>query len=266
MLTLFEAMVLGLIQGIAEWLPVSSEGLTSLVMVAFFDKTLAQAIPISIWLHIGTLLSAIVFFRKDVSDILSRVPGYVRDLSQKNDPCDPVITFLIVATILTGLVGYPLIILATGLEDISGALAMALIGALLIFTGLLQKISDKRLNEHKEPSFKDSLITGLFQGLAALPGVSRSGITVSTLLLLRFNAPDAIKLSFLMSIPAVLAAEVGIGLMGSIEVDIYSLVALLFSFGSGLLTIDLFLKVAEKVDFSSFCIVLGLLSLTGLLF
>ncbi|MDW7733332.1 MAG: undecaprenyl-diphosphate phosphatase [Methanolobus sp.] len=261
MLTVFEAVLLGIVQGVAEWLPISSEGMTSLVMINFFGKTLAEALPISIWLHTGTLLSAVIYFRKDVTEILKDIPQYVRNMTSGRKDEQPVITFLIISTMLTGLIGLPLIILATGMEDISGKIATAFIGLLLIFTGVLQISASKKETRKEQPSFGDSLVTGIAQGFAALPGVSRSGITVSSLLLRNFDASQALKLSFLMSIPAVLVADVGIAAMGIIEVDANSLLALLFAFIFGILTIDIFIKMARKFDFAIFCIVLGLLSL-----
>ncbi|WP_406658297.1 undecaprenyl-diphosphate phosphatase [Methanolobus sp. ZRKC2] len=261
MLTVFEAVILGIVQGVAEWLPISSEGMTSLLMINVFGKTLAEALPISIWLHTGTLLSAAIYFRKDVTEILKDIPQYVKNLSSGASEEQPVITFLIVSTMLTGLIGLPLIILATGAEDISGKMATAFIGLLLIFTGVLQISASKKMTRKEQPSLSDSLVTGIAQGFAALPGVSRSGITVSSLLLRNFDASQALKLSFLMSIPAVLVADVGVAAMGMLTIDANSLLALLFAFVFGIVTIDAFIKIARKFDFAIFCIALGLLSL-----
>lgn len=263
MLSFFEAVVLGIVQGTAEWLPISSEGMTSLVMINFFGKTLSEAIPISIWLHMGTLLAATVYFKKDVFAILSGLPGYFQTFSSGGQR-DPIISFLIISTMLTGIVGLPLVLLATDHSEISGASATALIGVMLIVTGILQRTASRGVTKKSIPGNPDSFITGILQGFAAVPGISRSGITMSALLLRKFDTEDAIKLSFLMSIPAVLAAEVGIGLMGAVTLDIYSLVALFFSFVFGLITIDVFLKVAKIVDFSYFCIGLGILSVLAL--
>ncbi|TGC10930.1 undecaprenyl-diphosphate phosphatase [Methanolobus halotolerans] len=261
MLTLFEAVVLGIVQGVAEWLPISSEGMTSLVMINVFGKTFAEALPISIWLHTGTLFSAAIYFRKDLLEILYGIPGYVRNVKSGNKQEQPLISFLIISTLLTGLVGLPLIVLATNITEFSGKIATAFIGLLLIFTGVLQITASARDTKKHIPLFGDSLVTGIAQGFAALPGISRSGITVSSLLLRNFQAPQALRLSFLMSIPTVLVADVGIAMMGMLTIDANSLIALCFAFIFGILSIDAFIKIAQKFDFARFCIVLGLLSL-----
>lgn len=260
MLTVFEAVILGIVQGIAEWLPISSEGMTSLVMINVFGKSLAESLPIAIWLHTGTLLSATVYFRVELKEVLREVPGFIKDRDLQNKE-HTLIIFLIISTLLTGIVGLPLILFATGWEEFSGKLATAFIGILLIFTGLLQITAAKKTKKRTDPALKDSVIVGITQGFAALPGVSRSGITVSTLLLRNFHASDALKLSFLMSIPAVLVAEIGMSAMGLLVIDAASILALFFAFLFGILTIDIFIKVAEKYDFSKFCIGLGVLSI-----
>jgi undecaprenyl-diphosphatase len=97
------------------------------------------------------------------------------------------------------------------------------------------------------------------------PGISRSGITVSVLLLRNYDARSALKLSFLMSIPAVLAAEVGLALLDRITLDAYSLISVVISFVFGMLTIDALLKIGRRINFGNFCIFLGVLSITAVL-
>ena len=260
MLTIFEAIILGIVQGVAEWLPISSEGMTTLVMINVFNRTLADALPIAIWLHTGTLLSAAVYFRTDIKEIISEIPHYLKN-KHVQEKKNSIITFLLIATAITGIIGLPLILFATGMEEFSGKLATALIGVLLIITGMLQISASKRTKKREQPVIIDSVIAGIAQGFAALPGISRSGITVSILLLRDIEASQALRLSFLMSIPAVLAADVGIGAMGLLSFDVNSLLALLFAFVFGILTIDLFIKAAKIFDFSKFCIALGILSI-----
>lgn len=76
MLTYFEAAVLGIIQGIMEWLPISSKAMTSLVMIKFFGQPLSEALPFAIWMHIGTLLASVIYFREELKKIIKRLPVY----------------------------------------------------------------------------------------------------------------------------------------------------------------------------------------------
>ncbi len=277
MLTFLEAVVLGTIQGIAEWLPVSSEGMTSLILINFFGKSLSEAIPIAVWLHMGTLLAALVYFKDDVFLIAKRLPEYFTGIVSRtrmqeipdSEPAgsgeDRLISFLIISTFLTGVIGLPIMLYITEKTEISGEGATAAVGVLLILTGLFQRLSAGAKNPKKEPGMQDALFTGIAQGFAAFPGISRSGITVAALLFRKFDSEKALKLSFLMSIPAVLASEIGIGIMGLLVIDLNSLLAVIFSFIFGLLTINILLKVARKVDFSYFCIILGFMSVLPLL-
>ena len=254
--------VLGIVQGILEWLPVSSEGINSLILVNFFGSTLAEAITLSVFLHIGTLLAAIFYFRKELVLIFKQLR---EDLVNCNDFLgteeNRLITFLIVATFFTGIVGFPLILFSLEQFEFSGKTATAVIGLLLIITGVIQKKAEKKETLEKSIGLKDSIIVGVAQGFSALPGLSRSGITTSVLLFRKYNAKDALRLSFLMSIPAVFAAELGLGLMGGVSFTADVLVAIFFAFVFGVATIDALMKLAEKIKFSKFCIILGALSL-----
>ncbi len=276
MLTFFEAVVLGTIQGIAEWLPVSSEGMTSLILINFFGKSLAEAIPIAVWLHLGTLLAALVYFKDDVILITKRLPEYftgvvyrkrmqeIPDSEPSGAGEDRLISYLIISTFLTGAIGLPIMLYITEKSEISGEGATAAVGVFLILTGLFQRLSTGAKDPKKEPGMQDALFAGIAQGFAAFPGISRSGITVAALLFRKFDSEKALKLSFLMSIPAVLASEIGIGIMGLLVVDLNSLLAVIFSFIFGLLTINILLKVARKIDFSYFCMILGFMSILPL--
>ncbi|MCQ1534308.1 undecaprenyl-diphosphate phosphatase [Methanosarcina sp. KYL-1] len=281
MLTFFEAVVLGIVQGVAEWLPVSSEGVASLIMINFFGKSISEAIPIAIWLHMGTLLAALVYFREEVLLIIRKLPDYFSKVifskvnsgkkeqekpsSENSGETNLLISFLIISTFLTGCIGLPIMLFVTEAAEVSGELATAAVGIFLILTGLFQRISADTKNSKKIPDTKDALLVGAAQGFSAFPGISRSGITVAALLFRDFDSERALKFSFLMSIPAVLGAEIGIGIMDLIAIDIPSLLALIFSFVFGLLTINFLLKVTQKVNFSNFCIILGFISVLSLL-
>lgn len=277
MLTYFEAAVLGIIQGITEWLPISSKAMTSLVMIKFFGQPLSEALPFAIWMHIGTLLASVIYFREELKKIVKRLPVYFSeiilsgrlnkkmDFKTKENEEDSLISFLIIATFLTGILGLPIMLFVVKKAQISGELATAAIGIFLILTGLLQRISADAKSMKKLPDRGDAFIVGMGQGFAAIPGISRSGTTTGLFLLRKFDSENALKYSYLMSVPAVLGAEIVLQIMDIVKVDFTSLLAVVFSFIFGLLTIDIFLKVARKVNFSNFCIILGLMTILSLL-
>jgi len=196
---MLEQIVLGTIQGIVEWLPVSSEGVLVLIRTNFFDieQGLEKTIREVLFLHLGTFLAAFLYFRKDVF----RVWGNKK-----------LFNFLLITTIITGLLGYGLLNLFVNLEEqvaLSGKFITLAIGLLLLITAYLQiRAKTRGHREIRDLKTGDSLLLGLMQGLAVLPGLSRSGLTVSSLLLKKFNSRDALKLSFLMSLPVVLGGNI----------------------------------------------------------
>jgi undecaprenyl-diphosphatase len=167
---------------------------------------------------------------------------------------------LIIATFFTGLIGAPLIVFGLDKIHITGSVAFFFIGVLLIVTGIFQKYARRTVSANKSMSVKDALLVGVIQGFAALPGLSRSGLTISTLLLRRYAPTDALNLSFLLYIPAVIGAEIGLQILkGGIYYNAYALLAVVVAFAFGLLTINVLLKIAERIDFSYFAIFIGVL-------
>lgn len=242
---ILESLVVGTVQGITEWLPISSEGMTSLVMTQVFGSSLQQAVIIALWLHIGTLLAALVYFRKDILEVI-RERGTV-------------FRFLVIATLVSVLVGGPLALVMVEGFLLYGRSAMVLIGVLLIGTGIFQHVSRRAEPAERKPSYRDAVLAGFVQGLAVLPGLSRSGLTVSALLLRRYRAEQAVRLSFLMSVPAVALAGLYASAKGAMA-GAEAAAALVASFVLGLLTIAVLLKAAEKINFSYFTVLMGFLS------
>lgn len=252
---LIEAILLGAIQGVAEWLPISSEGMLTLAMIHLFGKSFSEAIVYALWLHIGTMLAAIVYYRKDVGTIVKDVTQFKFTLLTK---------FLFFATLCSLVIGGILYFVGVELLDGASMTATILIGAALIITGILQ-LTKKQVSVHKDIRVKDSFLAGALQGLAVLPGISRSGTTTATLLLQKYKNDQALRLSFLMSIPLVFASSIALAVFEEVSFSGYSLVAVAVSFLVGILTIDLFVKLAKKINFAYFCLAFGTLIIVAVL-
>jgi len=258
---LLEIIIVGILQGLLEWFPISSQGNIILFMISIFGMNGSEALKLSVYLHAGTLLSVLVYFRKIFRSLLKAFPKYMVGRSDKKE--NRLITFLIVSTILTGIIGYPIFKFAEASAPV-GPLFSALIGASLILTGILQK-SIRKLGRRtiNDINMNDGLLLGIVQGLSAFPGISRSGITLSFLIFREFNSKSALTLSFIMSVPAILAAETGLILTGEFPTIQFweVIIGCLFSFTAGVFSISLLLKLAQKIDLWKFCIIIGALAL-----
>ncbi|MFH1461296.1 MAG: undecaprenyl-diphosphate phosphatase [Patescibacteria group bacterium] len=254
---MMEQIILGIVQGIAEWLPVSSEGLLVLIKTNFFAGAgMEGLIKQALFLHLGTFLAALFYFRKDVGAFLKTLISY-RSADQKKKK---LFNFLLISTIITGLLGYSLLKLFVGLEshlELTGKIITLLIGLLLIVNAFFQlKAKNQGFKQIRDLKIGDSVLLGMMQGLAVLPGLSRSGLTVSSLLLKRFDETVALKLSFLMSLPVVLAGNIILN-WRAFAFSWESFLGLVFSFIFGLLTISLLLRLARKINFGWFVLIFG---------
>lgn len=250
-MTLPEATLLGLIQGLAEWLPVSSEGVVTAVYSLVFGADLPDAVNFSLWLHLGTALSALAAFRSDVWDVL-------RDIAGRPTSPSPVTAYLILATLSSAPIGFLLLIGLFEFSDILGAIAMAAVGLLMLITGaVLIKSKSSGTRTRDDVSWPDAILTGIAQGLAALPGLSRSGLTVSALLWRGVDRREALTLSFILSIPA----SAGAGIYAAVSAGYYAspeaAVALAVSALTGFATIKALMSVARRLNFGWFVLVLG---------
>ena len=251
---MLEQIILGIVQGIVEWLPVSSEGVLILIRTNFFpiEQGLEETIREVLFLHLGTFLAALLYFRKDVWKVWENKKLF---------------NFLLITTLISGILGYSLLKLFINLEEdlvLSSKIITLIIGLLLLITAYLQiKVNKRGDREIKDLNNKDSWLLGLMQGLSALPGLSRSGLTVSTLLLRKFNSHDALKLSFLMSLPIVLAGNIVLNL-NSFSFSLELFVGLIFSFVFGLLTINLLLKIAKKINLGYFVLFFAILVIASI--
>ncbi len=252
------AIILGIFQGITEWLPISSSGQTMLAMVDALKIDAKTALSLAFFLHFGTLLAVLVKLKGDVKHIMMRLPRYRED---------KLVQFIMISTITTAAVGIPVYLLLSDIfeDGVGGGIATALIGAFLVLTGLALYVTKKRMGkrtiENHNPS--DSILAGIGQGFAVIPGLSRSGITVAALISKNYKQEEALHLSFLMSIPATIGIIIIESIQGSIiSVGIPAIFAgVLAAFIVGYLTIDILLKYAKKIRFDSFCILFGLIAI-----
>ncbi len=237
-----EAVILGLIQGITEWLPISSKSQSIIAAMTLFGVSPESAFSFAIFLHIGTMLAAALFFRAEIRQLLKE---------RKQWP------FFVLALIGTGIVGLPLYFFVNS-ALVSVFWMTLLIGILLIASGALQLFS-KPVAAKSEYSIKNGFLLGLGQGFSILPGVSRSGITTSVLLLERFDPSEALRASFLLSIPTVFFAEILIGATNPIVLEWTALLAVFTAFITGYLTLFLYMKLAKRISFAAFAIGFGVL-------
>ncbi len=249
---MFESIVLGIVQGVTEWLPISSEGMIVLVKTNFFGGGgLEDIIKTALFLHLGTFLAALIYFRKDVVKLFSHLFGKER----KEGETHKILKFLIITTLISGFLGFVLLKL---LGVIGGQLLLTsrflnlFIALLLVITGMLQLRAKKEGQKNaSDLRTSDGVTLGIVQGLSAIPGLSRSGLTVSALLLKSFRDDESLRLSFLMSLPIVLAGNILLNLNQSLF-SLNNIVALLTSFIFGYLTIHLLLRMAKKINFGYF--------------
>ena len=262
---MLESILLGLIQGITEWLPVSSEGLVTASATFLLDKSLEDAIGISLWLHLGTALAALFSFKVEILNLTKGFMG--------NPSCfKGEVGFLFLGTAVSALIGLPLLLFAgeifqsnptkNGIQTFT-----ALIGIFMIVTGVIllrSKRSGKR--KRNDSGTIDAMLTGTAQGFSVLPGLSRSGLTVSVLLARGMDRRDALTLSFLLSIPAGIGAGIYTVFSTGIILSPEHLVAVGMSFITGLVTIRILLKLADRINFGIFVISVGMLLASNIFF
>ena len=253
------AALLGLLQGITEWLPVSSEGVVTATYSALKSGSFDEAIGYALWLHVGTALSVLVVFWREIF-------GVVRTAISSPRHPTPLVKFLFVATLASGIVGFPLLLTLGELSERIGATAMALVGVMMLVTGWLQLRSPTLGSRDRDDASPwDGLLAGVAQGFAVLPGLSRSGLTVSLLLARRIDRREALVLSFLMSVPASLGAGLYASLDGGLIDSDEAMVSVVVSAVVGLITIKALLAVAQRINFAKFVIGVGLFVIAGAL-
>ena len=255
-----QPFLLAILQGITEFLPVSSSG--HLVLLNALMPVDAGML-FDLVLHLATLVSVCAFYRRDIASIFMGCIHEIRGESEKTNL--KFVGYLIIATFITGVIGLCLNdIVETRLRNI------IIVGALLVCNAAILWFSQKRgifkLTEGAL-NVKSAIAIGLAQGLAVLPGISRSGSTITTALLLGIEGKDCAKISFLLSIPVILGAVVlHLGDLGEIEssgvliIILAAMVAAVVGYVS-LVLLNRVLQNARFHRFAPYCLVVGVIAI-----
>ena len=194
-MSLIEAIILGVIQGLTEFLPVSSSGHLELGKFLFGDESLPrESMLFTVVLHCATALSTLIVFRKEVLSIIQGLFEF-----ENNDSVQFSLKILI-SMIPAAIIGY---FYSNEIEKLFDQ-QILLVGAMLLVTGLLLFIADRAHDTEKDVAPTHAIIIGLAQAIAILPGISRSGATISTAVLLGIDRTKAASFSFLMVVPLIL--------------------------------------------------------------
>lgn len=251
---LFQSIILGLIQGLTEFLPISSSGhlLIFPALVGWEDPGAAFTAVI----QLGTEAAVLIYFRRDLWNIATTWLRSLRDPSLRSDVNARMGWYLIAATIPISILG-----LAFSDQIESGARNLYLVGAMLVVFGVVLGIADNigsRKRQVENLSFRDGVLIGFAQSLALIPGVSRSGATISAGLFLGLDRAAAARFSFLLAIPAVVLSgfyELSKILSGEEAVGVplvNVLVATVVAFVVGYAVIAWFLKYLSNNSFAIF--------------
>lgn len=256
---LYQGIILGIIQGLTEFLPVSSSGHLVLGQI-FFGITESQ-LPFDISVHMGTLLAVLVVYASDIRAILVSVFGFISKAVSlkpmahllKEDKNLQLAGLILIGSIPTAFIG----LILKQFEHILFA-SEVLVGFMLILTGtILWTSKNFYFSKSKKDGFsiKKALIIGVGQGLAVIPGISRSGTTIALGMFLGLDRHNAAKFSFLLSIPAILGAQI-LSIKDMINsglvIDSITIYATIVSFITGLLALKLLLSLVHSGRFHLF--------------
>ena len=281
-MSLLQAILLGLIQGLTEFLPVSSSGHLAIFQYIFGINT-DTGMLFEVMLHLGTLIAVCAVFFKDIKHLVIEGIALLKDfivnvkirLGRSNENKRRMITnayrkfvvLILITTLPTGIIG---IVLNNFMETATSSLLIP--GMCLVINAIILLIVESLTGGKKKvkrASFKDAALIGVAQGLAVLPGISRSGSTISACLGLRFDRSFAVKYSFIASLPAIIGANIlelrhlGDALSDGVNF-LYYLIGMAVAGISGYICIRIMMYVVSEKKFSYFayyCAIVGVLSL-----
>ena len=237
---MIEILILSFIQGVTEFLPISSS--SHLIIISKYSNFTSQGLSIDVSLHIGSLIAVLSYFHKDLLDFVRNFKLFVK---------------ILIASIPVIIFGF-FLVLTNLIEELRN---IKIIGWTTLVFGIFLYLSDKfKLEKTIESdfTFRSAIIIGLIQIFSLIPGVSRSGVTITAARVLKFNRVDAAKISFLLSIPTLGAVSIfgmkNIFLSDNLSFSMLNLISIFFSFIFSLFTIKYFLEYINKFNLGFFVI------------
>lgn len=258
-MSIIEAIILGLIQGLTEFLPVSSSGHLEIAKAIFGDSSVPEeSLLFTVILHFATALSTLVIFKKEIAQIFN-------GLFQFKWNEQTIFSLKIIVSMI------PAVIIGLLFEKQLEAFFngnLLLVGLMLLVTAALLLFADKAKNTAKDVSFKDAVIIGISQAIAMLPGISRSGATISSSVLLGIDREKSARFSFLMVVPLIFGKVAKDLLGGNLSMDssqtVPFFVGFIAAFFSGLLACKWMIALVKKSKlsyFSIYCVIVGVIAI-----
>ncbi len=237
---MIEVLILSIVQGVTEFLPVSSS--SHLILISNYINFQTGGLSIDVSLHIGSLLAVLVYFNKEILNFIENKDLFIK---------------IFISSIPVMLIGY-LLVQTNFIDQLRN---IKIIGWMTLFFGFFLYFCDRLKLEKsmdKNFTFKSAIIIGLFQIFSLIPGVSRSGITISAARLLSFKRYDSAKISFLLSIPTLSAVSIfglkNIFFSGNFSFSLLNIFSIFFSFFFSFITIKYFLGFIQKFSLGIFVI------------
>lgn len=250
---LFQLLMIAVIQGITEFLPVSSSG--HLILLPSLTGLTDQGQVIDVAVHVGTLLAVMLYFHRDVALAASGLPDLLRGRHESQGA--RLAGLLVLATVPVVLVG--LILKLTGLDD--ALRSITVIGwAMLGFGVLLYWVDQKGPQQHEAQDWRlnHAIIMGLWQAVALIPGTSRSGITITGARMLGYTRTDAARLAMLMSIPTIIASGTLLGVEVAATANAQAArdgaIAAGFAFVAAMLALTLMMRLLRSVSYTPYVV------------
>ncbi len=258
---IIDAIILGIIQGLTEFLPVSSSGHLELGKALLGEESLpSESLLFTVVVHFATALSTIIVFRKDVAEIIGGL------LKFKWNEETQFVAKIVISMVPAAIVG---LLFEEQLETLFDG-QIVLVGSMLIVTAILLYLADKAKFTDQPVTFWQAFIIGISQAIAILPGISRSGATISTSVLLGIDKGKAARFSFLMVVPLILGKIAKDLLDGQLSYDTagigYLSAGFIAAFVSGIVACTWMIKLVKKSKLSFFaiyCLIAGIIAILG---